>query len=112
MLFRSLGTLCEEKNQIAEAIIWYRKAAQQGESSALTNLGLMYGLGQNVFKNELIAYALLEMAVMSGNETALDIRETIAKSLTPSKMEEAKALAQDPEKLWALIDSRQNLKLK
>jgi TPR repeat protein len=96
---------CEAKNEISEAIVWYRKAAQQGESSALTNLGLIYGLGQNVMKNEIVAYGLLEMAVMRGNETALDIRDTIAKSLTPSKMDEAKALAHEPEKLWALMDN-------
>jgi hypothetical protein len=107
-----LGSAYEAKNEITEAIFWYRKAAQQGEPFAQTNLGLIYGLGQSIHKNELIAYGLLEMAVLNGSETALDIRDTIAKSLTLSKRDEAKALAREPEKLWALMDAEHTQELK
>lgn len=107
-----LGRIAEANKEIDNAIMWYRKASEQGESTALVNLGLIYELGEGVVRHEIIAYALIEMAVQRGNEMALDIRATVTKGMNSAKIEEAKALMHEPEKLWALMDTLQNLKVK
>jgi hypothetical protein len=107
-----LGDIYETKKETAKAIYWYRSAAEIGDSSAQTKLGLMYSFGQNLPKNPIIAYALLEMAVSSGNETAKDIYDVIAKGLIPAQIEQAKIFVNEPEKLWALIDTTLDEKMK
>jgi hypothetical protein len=102
---RLLGDCYEAEKDIAKAVHWYLMAAKQGESTAQTNLGLMYGVGQDIMKNALISYGLLEMAAAAGNETAMDIRYVIAKELNSAQIDEAHALAGDPEKLWKLIEN-------
>ena len=48
----NLGVLYENGRGVpqddAEAVKWYRKAAEQGSASAQYNLGLLYGAGQGV----------------------------------------------------------------
>jgi uncharacterized protein len=45
---RYLGSLYYGAQHYADAALWYRKAADQGDVAAQTNLGLMYQDGQGV----------------------------------------------------------------
>ncbi len=40
----------------AEAVKWYRKAAEQGFAKAQSNLGFMYSKGHSVPRNDVQAY--------------------------------------------------------
>jgi len=39
-----------------QAVKWYRLAAEQGVPTAQTNLVIMYGKGEGVLQNDVIAY--------------------------------------------------------
>ena len=54
----------------AEAVRWYRKAADQGNASAQFNLGCMYYNGQGVPQDKREAYRLIKMAADQGEEAA------------------------------------------
>ena len=54
----------------AEAVKWYRKAAEQEESSAQYSLGLSYANGEGVAKDPVRALMWFMNAAESGNETA------------------------------------------
>ena len=53
----------------AEAVKWYRKAADQGNADAQYNLGLMYVTGKGVPENNIRAYVWWSMAKTQGNTT-------------------------------------------
>ena len=57
------------KNE-AEAVKWYRKAADQGHASAQFNLGLMYAKGEGVAKDEAEAVKWYRKAADQGHATA------------------------------------------
>ena len=46
---------------------WYRKAADQGFAEAQTNLGVMYGTGRGVVKDEVEAYKWHLLSGAQGN---------------------------------------------
>jgi TPR repeat protein len=54
----------------AEAVKWYRKAADQGHAKAQSNLGVMYYNGDGVPENHVRAYVWLSMAKTQGYEKA------------------------------------------
>jgi uncharacterized protein len=53
--------------QTAEAISAYRKAADKGSSAAMVELGVMYGIGAGVAKDQAKARDLFERAAKAGN---------------------------------------------
>ena len=59
----------------AEAVKWYRKAAEHGNAVAQYNLGLMYANGIGVIKNPAQAHAWFNVAGSNGNE---DAKKTLA----------------------------------
>jgi len=54
----------------AEAVKWYRLAAEQGNADAQNNLGYMYYSGNGVPKNLVQAHVWLNIAGANGNELA------------------------------------------
>ena len=54
----------------AEAAIWYRRAAEQGNTYAQTFLGLMYANGKGVPENDAEAVRWYRLAAQQGNATA------------------------------------------
>ena len=50
----------------AEAVRWYRLAAEQGDAAAQFNLGLMYANGEGVLKDEAEAVRWYRKAVEQG----------------------------------------------
>ena len=54
----------------AEAVKWYRLAADQGDASAQYNLGVMYANGQGVPQNHAEAVKWYRLAADQGNASA------------------------------------------
>lgn len=62
-----LGRAYAANHQTAEAIAAWRKAADKGSSSAMVELGVIYGNGAGVAKDEAVARKLFERAAAAGN---------------------------------------------
>ena len=76
-----LGSLYEEGAGVpqdnAEAAKWYRKAAEQGETSAQYNLGAMYTEGQGVPQNFAEAAKWYRKAAEQGDADAAEALEQL-----------------------------------
>ena len=62
-----LGRAYAAKGQLPEAMAAWRKAAEKGSSSAMVELGVAYGMGAGVAKDEAQARKLFERAAQAGN---------------------------------------------
>lgn len=62
-----LGRAYAANRQTAEAIAAWRKAADKGSSAAMVELGVLYGTGVGVAKDEAQARKLFEKAAQAGN---------------------------------------------
>lgn len=63
----ALGRAYAANRQTGEAIAAWRKAADKGSSAAMVELGVAYGTGSGVAKDEAQARKLFEKAAQSGN---------------------------------------------
>ena len=77
----------------AEAVKWYRKAADQGHAKAQSNLGVMYYNGDGVPENHVRAYVWLSMAKTQGYESAKKAVEIVKNKMTKQQIAQAQALA-------------------
>jgi len=78
-----------------EAGVWWGKAAEQGHVEAQESLGLLYAKGQGVAQDWVQAYKWFSIAGASGKETALNNQKVIGVHMSPEKIAEANALAQE-----------------
>jgi len=62
-----LGRAYAASGQMGEAIAAWRKAADKGSSSAMVELGVLYGTGSGVARDEAQARKLFERAAQAGN---------------------------------------------
>ena len=62
-----LGRAYAASHQMQEAIAAWRKAADKGSTSAMVELGVLYGTGAGVAKDESQARKLFERAAQAGN---------------------------------------------
>ena len=79
----------------AEAVKWYRRAAEQGLAKAQTNLGFMYNDGQGVQQEYVKAHIWFNLAAAQGHEKANKNRDLIAKRMTSEQIAEAQRLARE-----------------
>ena len=79
----------------AEAVKWYRKAAEQGFARAQLNLGRMYFEGLGVAKDFAVAYKWFLLAGARGDERAQKAIPLIEGLLTPSQQAEGQRLARE-----------------
>ena len=96
----------------AEAVNWYRKAAEQGDAFGQSNLGFMYELGNGVPQNYVLSHMWFNLAAAhSQNDFAdygnmadimyeqtksdAEMRDELAKKMTPEQIAEAQRLAQE-----------------
>ena len=66
----------------AEAVNWYRKAANQGHAKAQLNLGVMYARGEGIIKDDILAHMWLNISASKGNKTAAKNRDMAEKKMT------------------------------
>ena len=77
----------------AEAVKWYRLAAEQGFARAQHNLGLMYANGTGVPQDDVLAYAWLNLAVEQGNELASENKDKLWTRMTANQIARAQELS-------------------
>jgi TPR repeat protein len=76
-----------------EAMQWYYLAAMQGDADAYHNLGVMYATDQGALKDYVLAHVWFTLAAAQGEKDAIDLRDRLAKKMTPVQMEVAQKLA-------------------
>ncbi|WP_420841067.1 tetratricopeptide repeat protein [Bathymodiolus platifrons methanotrophic gill symbiont] len=64
------------------AFKWFTKSAEQGDSSAQYNLGVMYANGLGVIKDYRQAYMYANVSSYNGSKGAIKLRELMEKKLT------------------------------
>jgi hypothetical protein len=79
----------------AEAVKWYRKAAEQGYADAQFNLGLTYADGEGVPEDDVTAYAWFSVAAASGDDGGRKNRDIIKRKLTPSQLDRGQVMARE-----------------
>jgi S1-C subfamily serine protease len=67
----------------AEAVKWYRKAADQGNAAAQDNLGVMYASGEGVPKDLVEGLAWFNIAAASGSANSVKNRDLGERRLGP-----------------------------
>jgi TPR repeat protein len=78
----------------AQAIIWYEKAAAQGDPDAQCILGEMYADGQGVTQDDVQAYKWFSLAGSCGIEEAMAALEELETIMTKAQIAEAQKLAE------------------
>jgi TPR repeat protein len=79
----------------AEAVKWYRRAAEQGYAEAQDRLGVCYYLGIGVPKDFAEAYKWFILASDKGDEDAKTNATVVGRQLTPERIVEAQRLARE-----------------
>ena len=76
-----------------QALRWFRLAADQGEAVAQTKIAIMYDEGQGVSQDIVQAYKWYSLAATNGDKPAPQLRDSIAKQMTPAQIAEGQKLA-------------------
>jgi TPR repeat protein len=84
-----------------EAMKWYKKAADQGYTSAQNNLATMYADGKGVPKNFVKAYVWYSIASANGDETSKKNLDILNSDMTPQQIAQAQKEAAE---LWDRIN--------
>ena len=96
----------------AQAATWYRKAAEQGDAYGQASLGLMYELGDGLPQNYVLAHMWFSLAaahshadfadygnmadiMYEATKSNADMRDELAKQMTPEQIAEAQRLARE-----------------
>lgn len=79
----------------AQAIAWFRRAAEQGDVIAQLNLGDFYRRGLGVRRDPVHAYFWLSLAADQGSRWSALQRQEIAETLTGEQRSAAEALLQN-----------------
>jgi TPR repeat protein len=79
----------------AEAVRWYRLAAEQGDAAVQTTLGVMYANGRGVPEDIVLAYMFYNLAAAQGNERALSNKDRIEERMTREQIGEAQRLSRE-----------------
>lgn len=95
----------------AEAVKWYRKAADQGYASAQSNLGVMYAKGEGVAENDAEAVKWYRLAAEQGNAIAqfnlgrmYAYGEGVARDIVTAQNWWSKAVSSDDESLKSAVN--------
>ena len=78
----------------AEAVKWYRKAAEQNHALAQYDRGSMYQRGEGAAKDATLAYMYFSLAATT-NADAVKVREALAKEMTPEQIAEGQRLTRE-----------------
>jgi uncharacterized protein len=87
-----LGRAYAADRQMPQAIAVWRKAADKGSTSAMVELGVLYGTGAGVAKDEVQARKLFERAAEAGNPRGVTNLAALGGGNTPSDPARAREL--------------------
>ena len=88
-----VGAFAQEQDDDAEAMRWFRQAAEQGDADAQFNLAVMYYNGEGVPQELVLAHMWVNIAGTNGNERARKARDAIEREMTRDKVTRATELA-------------------
>ena len=88
----ALGRAYAADRQTAQAIAAWRKAADKGSTSAMVELGVLYGTGAGVAKDEAQARKLFERAAEAGNPRGVTNLAALGGGATPADPARARQL--------------------
>jgi TPR repeat protein len=95
----NLGVMYQQGQGVSQdyktAVKWYALAAEQGDAEAQFNLGVMYFEGQGVLQDYVTAHMWANIAAVNGSEMAPELRNAIAKRMTPAQIHAAQKRAKD-----------------
>jgi TPR repeat protein len=78
---------------IREAVKWYERAAMKNYAAAQVAMGYKYVLGEGIRQDYVLAHAWFNLAAASGSIDGRELREKIARQMTPSQLAEAQKRA-------------------
>ena len=79
----------------AEAVKWYRLAAEQGHANAQLPLGRMYEIGEGVLQSNIMAYMWYDIASANGNSRSGERRDELAGQMTQAEISTAQQMARE-----------------
>ena len=83
----------------AEAVTWFRQAAEQGRANGQANLGIMYAAGRGVPQDNVEAHMWLNLAASRSSgadrEQSVATRDRVAERMTPADLSEAQRRARE-----------------
>jgi uncharacterized protein len=77
------------------ALKWFQLAAEQGTPQAYEKLGIMYFLGRGVLEDHVQAHMWSNLAGAAGVQSSAELRDRLAKMMTPAQIAEAQKLARE-----------------
>jgi TPR repeat protein len=92
-----LGRAYAANRQLPEAIAAYRKAADKGSTSAMVDLGVLYGTGTGIAKDEAQARALFTRAAEAGNARGVTNLAAVSGGATSDPLKARALLAKAAE---------------
>ncbi len=79
----------------AEAVHWFRLAAEQGNAPGQFNLGRMYANGEGVAEDLAYAHMLFDLSAAQGNRSGQRERDLIEQRMTREQIAEAQRLSRE-----------------
>ena len=89
------GVTAYESGDYATALREWKPLAEQGNTSAQSNLGGMYAMGKGVIEDNAYAHMWFNITASSGNKIAVKNRDMVAKKMTSSQLSTAQNLARE-----------------
>ena len=74
---------------------WFRRAAEQGFTSAQFNLGAMYAKGEGVARNYVKAHMWVTITSAYGNKKGKKVRDIVEKRMSATDISRARKLARE-----------------
>jgi TPR repeat protein len=90
MYFNGFGV----QQNYAQAVAWFKKAAQQGSANAESNLGYMYSKGLGVALDAELAHAWLKKAASHGSDNAKSLLASMGSRNAPQPDQDAASAAE------------------
>ena len=84
-----------KRGDYATALREWEPLAEQGNASAQLNLGVMYGMGRGVIRDDVYAHMWGNIAASNGNEDGGKLRDAVAKEMTSTDISTAQNLARE-----------------
>ena len=83
----------DRNEDFSQSVLWYKKAAEQGDTKAQLNLAVMYDSGEGVPENFVLAYKWANLAAARGSEKARELKSGVKKLMTREQIAEAQQLS-------------------
>ena len=84
-----------KRGDYATALREWEPLAEQGNASAQLNLGVMYGMGRGVIRDDVYAHMWGNIAATNGHKLGAKLRDFVGKKMTPADISTAQRLARE-----------------